>query len=591
MKNIYKIVFTLALCGSAVSCKQEFLEQQPIGAYADASLSTPAGVRSLLVGAYALLNGGGGMVTEPMQQLFGSIRGGESHKGSTSGDQPQMLEIQRYEVGTGNSSAQSHFSFFFNAAFRCNQTLDFLSKVSTGMSDAERTQIKAEARFLRGHYYFMLKRLFGNVPYIDETVADARVPNADASGNYVDIWPQIAADFDFARKNLPATQSEAGRPNKWAAEAYYGKVLLYQGKFAEALPVITNVINNGVTDQNVKYALLPNYHDNFNAAKENHAEWVWGVQHAINDGSTNGTANGNQGIQYTGAQPGTGPCLCSGFGFFNPTQWFVNHFRVDANGLPIFDDAARNASGVKSDDGVATGSAFTPDAGLLDPRLDWSVGRRGIPYLDFGDFNPAWVRSVADASPYLSQKQFTYKSQSGTFSTGSTNALNIPIIRFADVLLMGAELEARAGSLENARGYVNQVRNRMANNTASKDNWVKKADGVTNAANYKVGLYPLGSAAFATKPAALEAILFERTLELGLEGHRGYDVIRFGNADGGATDVKELNNYIKFEGGLRAYLQGALYSRSKDELMPIPQTAVNNSFKDGAPTLKQNPNY
>jgi hypothetical protein len=197
---------------------------------------------------------------------------------------------------------------------------------------------------------------------------------------------------------------------------------------------------------------------------------------------------------------------------------------------------------------------------------------------------------VADASPYASQKQFTTKAQAGSLSTGRANALNTPLIRFADVLLMAAELEARVGSLENAQSYVNQVRNRMATNTNDPQNWVKRPDG-THAANYKIGLYPAGSPAFADKAIALQAILFERTLELGLEGHRAYDVIRFGNADGGVTDVKELNAYLAFEGNLRAYLKGGLYSRGKDELMPIPQNAINNSFKDGAPTLKQNPNY
>lgn len=605
MKRIHAILLTLALCGSTVSCSEEFLDQQPVGAYNETALATPDGVNKLLIGAYSALNGTGAFITgtQPTGAVFGSIHGGEAHKGSNSVDNNTILEYSRFDVSTSNSNALSFFNHFYNAIYRCNLVLQTLPKVTAGLTEPQKNQIIAETRFLRGHYHFFLKRVFKNIPYIDELAPDVRVSNVDEAGNYIDTWPQIKADFEFARKNLPATQTDLARPNKWAAEAYYAKVLLYMGNeglgnaaYTEALKVLNDVITNGITDKGQKYALLPNYHDNFSASKENHTEWVWGVQHSANDGTTqtgSGSApNGNLDLRYTGSQVTSGPGLGRGFGFYQPTQWFVDHFRVNSDGLPYLDNYATNTSSVKNDDGLASTAPFSIDIKPVDPRLDWSVGRRGVPFLDYG-INPGktWIRDQAHGGPYINKKWWIYKKEDGTYtnSGGVANALNVPIIRYADVLLFAAELEARIGSLEKAREYVNQVRKRMVDNAASPDNWVKLDNG-TDAANYKIGLYPVGSPVFATKEAALQTVLFERMLELGMEGHRSYDVLRFGAADE-KTDIQEFNNFITFESQTRSYLKGAQYTKLPDATVPIPQSAIDNSFRDGKFTLKQNPGY
>ena len=592
--KIYVAVLGLAVMSS---CSTDFLDQEAIGAYSEPALQTPQGVRQSLIGAYSLLNGSNGMTTGPGQLLMGSIRGGEAHKGSATGDQPQMIEMQKFEVTGVNSSNQAFFQWFYNGVSRTNLTLKLLANTE-GLSDEERTQITAEARFLRGHYYFMLKRVYANIPWVDENTTDDRVPNTDESGAYVNIWPQIQADFDFARKNLAEDQPDLGRPNKWAAEAYYGKVRLYMGNegdasgYTEALQVFNDVMANGKNNRMEPYGLYENYHDNFNPDTENGKEWVWGVQHSVNDGTTGvNPANGSVDLLYIGTQSGDGPGLGRGYGFFSPTQWFVDHFRVNANGLPYLDHYATNANSVKNDDGLGSTEPFEPDTQPLDPRLDWAVGRRGIPYLDYGIMpGQAWMRDQAASGPYLSKKFFTTKASDGTTTAGGTyNSLNIAVMRYADVLLMAAELEARIGSLQRAMELVNMVRGRMVANSGSPENWVKD-DAGNNAANYVIGLYPSGSPAFSSQEGALAAILFERLLELGLEGHRAYDVIRFGQADG-KTDEKEFNDYLAFESQLRGYLRGGVYTRVPDMLMPIPQSAIDNSAVGGQPTLKQNPEY
>ncbi|WP_432708869.1 RagB/SusD family nutrient uptake outer membrane protein, partial [Pedobacter sp.] len=341
-------------------------------------------------------------------------------------------------------------------------------------------------------------------------------------------------------------------------------------------------------NQMVKYGLYKDYHTNFDADRENGSEWVWGVQHSANDGLPGvNPANASHDMVYISTQnSATGG---RGYGFFTPTHWFVAHFRVDENGLPFVGDA--NPRVVKNDEGLSSVDPFTPETDPLDPRLDWTVGRRGIPFLDYGIMpGRNWIRDQASSGPYMSKKFFTLGKDNGKYTAGRTNnALNIALIRYSDVILMAAEAEARVGNLDRARILVNMVRNRMATNTNSPENWVKKLDG-TNAANYMIGTYPAGSATFSTRQNALQAILHERLLELGLEGHSAYDVVRFGMADNNATVVSYFNAFLNYEARFRGYLNGARYSKEKG-IIPIPQKAIDNSVLDGKVTLKQNPGY
>ena len=156
-----------------------------------------------------------------------------------------------------------------------------------GISDDVKSNISGQARFLRGHYYFELKKMFDKVPWIDETTEDYYVSND------MDIWTKIEDDFKYAYENLPETQTEVGRANKWAAASYLGKTYLFQNKFPEAKEVFTQVINSGKTSGGLAYALLDNYHYNFNALYENGSESIFAIQMVANDG-TNTIANSNQ---------------------------------------------------------------------------------------------------------------------------------------------------------------------------------------------------------------------------------------------------------------------------------------------------------
>lgn len=558
------------------ACKKDFLEVSPTGQLTEEVLSSKKGIEGVLIGSYGMLSGRFNFFGGASNWANGSIQGGEANKGTNAGDFNDINPLQRFELQATARVPSDRWGPPFEGISRANTVLKLLAATTDPtVTDDDKKRISAEAHFLRAHFYFELKKSFNNVPFIDESKTSEE---AVLIANDRDIWPEIEADMKAAYDNLPETQPAIGRANKWAAAAYLGKIYLYQKKWAEAKAKFDEVMANGKTTGGLKYALLPNYPDMFNAEFDNHAESVFAVQAAANTGST-GNANYDLVLNWPYNTGPEGPGNCCGF--FQPSFELGNSFRVDANGLPLLDGSYNNAGNeVKTDQGVLSSEAFTADAGPLDPRIDFSIGRRGIPYLDWKDFPGAdWIRDQAYAGPYAPKKYIYYKSQEGTFTDGSGwtrgyPAMNVLIIRYADVILMAAEAEVELGNFEAARALVNQVRARAANPAS----WVKRSDG-SNAANYVIGLYntPWGDAA-----TARNAVRFERKLELSGEGHRFFDLVRWGVAN----DV--MNAYLTYEGAkLPVALGGSHFTPNQDEYFPIPQTQIDRQ----AGVLKQNPGY
>src|SRR5690625_2997849 len=255
----------------------------------------------------------------------------------------------------------------------------------------------------------------------------------------------------------------------------------------------------------------------------------------------------------------------------------VNLFIVDGTGLPILNRSYRNDPYV-SDFGLS-GSAkdnYKVDRSLaVDPRLDYTVGRRGVPYLDWGIMpGDGWIRDAASAGPFVAQKAMINVADfPGNTASGEPyiTALNVNIIRLADVYLMAAESAARTGNLTRAGDLVNAVRERAAMIPHPE------VDGEPAAA-YDVK--PYDEAAFSSESAAMDAIRMERRLELALEGHRFFDLVRWGVAK------EVLESYSEFEGELLSLYRNLVFE-DKNRYFPIPQAQIDRS--SGA--LKQNPGY
>jgi hypothetical protein len=563
------------ICGLAIfcttviisSCKKDFFQKNPLGVTSEAQLNNKAGAEGLLIGAYSLLDGNGATAGSGLglqwdapgsNWLQGDCSSDDARKGSIPSDAPDMNTFELHTVLPTNVFVDPKWFTLYDGVSRCNSVLR-VAKAADDIDANNMKRITGEARFLRGHYHFEAKKIWNRVPFIDENLEDTRLPNDK------DIWPEIEADFQYAIDNLPENQDAVGRATKGAAQVYLAKVYLFEHKYAQAKPLLDAVITAG------KYGLNDCYGDNFDIATKNSKESIFAVQQSVNDGSS-GSANGNYGdvLNY----PFFGPFCC---GFYQPTQNLVNAFKTDNNGLPLLDNF--NDVDVKNDEGVPYDQPFTPYAGTLDPRLDYTIGRRGIPYQEFGLFQGNWVRMPSYAGPYAPRKNVYRKSQTGTgtANTGTNwiNANNYEYIRFSDVLLMRAEVAVEENDLTTALTMVNRVRNRAKNGCR-----ITMDDG-SQAANYKVEPYP----SFPDQTYARKAVRFERRLELAMEGHRFYDLVRWGIAG------PVLNKFLTEEGKLRTYLRGGKFIEGKSEYLPIPQVQILNSYKDGKPTLTQNPGY
>lgn len=569
-KNIMQKLAVVGVLAIVIySCGKDFLETQPYGSVNNELLATSAkGANSLLIAAYSNLDGFSGWDNgspwggAASNWTFGSIAGGDAYKGSEAGDQPDITPIERGNVDANNPYLDGKYRNYYDGISRVNGAIKAFTALKE-ISAAEKATRLAEAKFLRAWFHFDLWRIFKNVPFIDETITDVRI------GNAANILPKIQADLIAAIPALPVTQTDAGRITKGAAQAVLGHTYMWEKKYTEAKAQFDAVVNSG------RYALNAKYHDNFNAATRNSKEGILEVQQSINDGTTD---NGNNGdilnFPYNG-----GPAGCCGF--HQPSQDLVNSFQVDAvNGLPLLD--TYSATDVTNDDGIKSADPFTPHAGPLDPRIDWTVGRRGIPYLDWGKHpGSVWIRDQSYGGPYAPIKNTHYKAQEGSLTTSSGwtsgyNANNLKLIRLSDVMLQLAEAEVELGNLERARALVNQIRQRAANPAGFV------MDGANPAANYKVGLY---TATWTDQAVARKAVRFERRIELGMEGQRFFDLVRWGVA----ASVK--NAYYAKEKAKRAYLNGATFTAGKNEIFPLPAKAITQSAKDGQPTLKQNPGY
>src|SRR5690606_1705386 len=469
--------------------------------------------------------------------IFGELASDNAHKGSELTDQTPMNMIETYNAISTNDNLSTMWQVYFEGVLRCNNTLKLLAADQEGpqeITPERATEIQGEARMLRAHYYFFLWRVFRNVPVITEamTTEEARTAKNDQ-----DVTPLIEEDLKFAIEALPESKinNEAGRMDKNVARAYLGKLYLYQNKHAEALPLFKQVMAG-------KDLVAMPFWNNFDVTKEDGDEVVMVSKHAIN---SNGSAdNANVGDMLSGLY-GSSPVGCCGF--YQPTIDLVNAYQVDANGLPYLDKSYRDDPYL-SDLENPTGSYSLDVSIRFDPRLDYTVGRRGVSYLDYGIMpGNAWIRDADYAGPFVGIKTMIPQSQFATNAAPGENyitGLDVNIIRLADIWLMAAECEVELGNLAGALKLVNDVRNRAANLSP------KKTASGANAAAYLVKPYP----SFANQEQARNAVRFERRLELALEGHRFFDLVRWGIAK------ETIESYSAFEGEYLSSYKGLTFS-------------------------------
>jgi len=604
MKN--SLIYISAFCLMLFASCNDFLDRTPNGSIGPEVLNDERGLDMLVSGMYASMFHNSYFEAPLSNYQYGDVLGGDANKGSTFNDQSSFTNIETYAITVENSYFNVKWNRTYDGVARANEVMkfventkddDFMKKIN--VSKDKYTELLAECRFFRGFWHFEAVKLFGAaVPYISledfvETYPNPIVSNTDESGNYIYIWDKIIEDLDFAYQNLPDYwPGEPGRANKWAAGAYLAKVKMFQSspyngkngtqnRWSEVKVLLEDIIANGKDGKGQPYKLADTYEQLWTAGESDWTgESVFDMQMAI-VGSEIRLAALN-GAPHTAPPSGM---ITSGWGFHQASNDLVNAYIVDDAGLPLFNHAYQSQPALTVAGEVATYPVTDLDV-YTDPRLDISVGRFHIPYWDWAvpTSIDGWVRDMNNGGYYFNKKTQPKKSDKTQGlshpQNTSTTAKNFHLIRFADVLLWYAEALIETGTPQEAEKYVNQVRRRAANSyvkavdpstmleAPSKyvlDDKVNSTVGTDAAANYRVGLYPADK--FSTKESALEVLRFERRLELAMEGHRWYDLARWGIVG------DEISSYLNFE---KKFLQKFNSSHYNPNwvTMPIPNYQI-----------------
>jgi len=615
------------------SCGEDFLYIAPQGSVSKETLANKEGVDMLVIAAYSNLTrtGWGASI---FNWVFGGIYGGDANKGTDAGDQPPINQFEVYNVDPSNSYLGEKYDWVYRGNQKVRFALQFMAEVE-GL-DPEFVKVRqGELYFLRAMFHFEGVKVFGPyLPWVDESNTDV---NPKVS-NDQDIYPMIKADLDKAIAQLPNTPADLGRVYKWAAMTLKAKVLMQEAGFkgqpypAEATTLLENVINNGRTASDKKYALTETFDFNWNCDNDNAStESIWEIQFS-NDGPTN---NGNSGMSLCYPY-GEGPGGCCGF--YQPSYELANSFQVGVDGLPFLDNSYRDRQSVswfemveaqKRDWCKAGGPAvvdkegkpvmekvftlFNNEAQLVDPRLDFALGRDQIPFKDWGPVDAlTWVRDFENGGIFNPKKHIYHAKHEGGLARRNMHdgwapgsSMNIQYLSLRDAKLLLAECYAAAGDFAAAMAQVNDIRRRAGNEaniiitparpaepavpqdvakcTPPKD--AKPAQAQKVAANYLVNEYPAGHAAFSNQATCIAAVRMERKLELAMEGERWFDLVRYG----GAYMNQEIAAYLAYEGKyINKYVnQDALKAEFTTLPLPLGQIQVMGKDENGNDYLQQ----
>ena len=563
MKNL-KYIAAFILLLFSISCKKA-LDKVPQGVVFNETLETPANVDAMVIAAYSALGNDHWSIPYTTMWAYGSVRGGDAYKGGGgTGDQSdvnayELFSLNRVDIGESDGT---WYRLYIGVA-RCNTALSLIN----GMSMADypnKVQRIAEVKFIRAHFYFLLKILFNRIPYIDENIPKTTydtIANRSYSSNA--LWTKIADDFKFAAQHLPVSQTEAGRITKGAAQSYLAKTLLYQAYVQDDNNNVTSIDKTKLEQVNIycdsvinsgRYSLSADFANNFLSQYENGPESVFALQFSKSDGSPEGRINAGSGLNYP-MNVEYGCC-----GFHQPSSNLINAFKTDNMGLPML-------TAYNSNDIVPSADFKT---NTFDVRLDHTAAIPGHPYKYQTNlvFSASYCRDPATYGPFMSMKE-TVAYTDPTFMKYPpfmSSSKNWEVIRYADVLLMKAEALIEMGQELQALPLINKIRERAKNSTAL----LKQADGSASS-NYLMDSYKPGVNCIWSADYARQALRFERRLEFAMEGYHFFDLVRWGIA------ADFINNYFAVEKNRTPHLSGATFKKNRDEYLPIPQNQINYS--------------
>ena len=590
LKNKFYTLFTACMLGMSMTSCDDFLDYTPTAVIdEDKAFSNP---EAMVVAAYAML--GDCWYTYPFNLWpYGDLTSDDCMKGGwgTGDTNYHHLEIWS-SLSASNPDHMDELWFRLYAAIsRCNRALVSLQRNGVQeLGEAKTAQRVAEVKFLRAHFYYKLISVFRQVPWVDENVyvenTVEQVPNDEFT--YQQLCEKLIGEFKAAYDVLPDKQNDGGRVNKVAAAAYLAKCYLNLA-WGDGYEQTTGVAHINLeymhkvdeyTDvvAHSQYGYLEDFGDIFLPEYKNSKESVFAVQTSDykEDNTKFGRAN------WSNLLNGCWGIWSCGWDCHKPSQNLVNAFKTK-NGLPMFDDFNKEI------DYPINGQ---PNEQKWDPRLFHTVGMPTFPYKYEEAYTLNANKNARAANVYgfySSMKEVPQRSKGETYNgSWQAFAMNDYVFRFTDVMLMRAEALIELGSLEEARGIINDIRQRAANSIDKH---------IAYAANQcEIALYP--ASYFQTKEQARQCLRWERRLEMAMESSRFFDLRRWGIASETLnayfeSEQKNVYSYVQDETGqvvdqpYAQYYKDAHFTPEKNEFFPIP---YNQLFY--IPGLyKQNKNY
>lgn len=564
-KYIFLIAFSFLFLETTRSCN-DFLDYEPRGVLSESDVVTPKNVDGFVNAAYASL--GNDHYDTPFSLWpYGNVRADDAYKGGSGTNDIQAFHFFEISNNIRSDFGELDRLWYLNyvGISRTNKAIEALNQLSDSEYPNKQKRI-AEMKFVRGHFYFMLKILFKYMPYVDETIPIDEYKNiSNRKLTDQQLWDAVASNFEYAAQYLPTAQEDVGRPKKSAAYAYLAKVRLYQAyeqddnynvtkintaTLQKAIDAANQVIGN--------YSLEPDFGNNFMPGSyENGPEAVFSIQYSKDDGTLFGRLNYGDVLSLP---QGLGCC-----DFHKPSQNLVNSFKTNAQGLPMFNDYNQ------TDLDYNHLSNYT-----VDPRLYHTVALPGLPWkYDLNEtYKESWNRNPGVYGYYASLKENVPPDCGCTVNIDPFygNSKNRILIRYSDVLLIKAEALIEMGQYQAALPLINQVRERAA----ASNNFTGSYAGNNLIHKYEPGVNCTWNQDFARK-----ALRWERRLEFAMEGSRFFDLVRWG------ITAETMNSYYAVEKTKRAFYSQAGFDHGIEEYCPIPLAQIN--FSQGL--YKQNNGY
>lgn len=425
--------------------------------------------------------------------VFGDVASDDTDKGGEPGDGSDIGYIDKFEITSDNGYIEYIWQHYYEGITRANNVIYYVPNID--MDEEIRERIVGEGKFLRAYYYFNLVNIFGEIPLKTKpalTSEDLHIAKSPVD----DIYAQIEEDLLEASELLPSEYagSETGRATKGAALGLLAKVYLFEEKWQESLGAISSIELLDI------YSLMPIYRNNFELDFENNIESVFEIQHL----SGKDPFEGSYLNQYFSPQQE------NGYFFNSPTESLVSEFE-------------------------ATG------AGVFDPRLDYSMGRPGGKWMNGEDFDPTW-----SSTGYMGKKHVQPLLEVSIGTKGDAG-LNYTYMRFAEILLMKAEALNELGETAEALVSLNQIRKR------ARESYLFDSS-LPDYGTIPENLLP--DITSTSQDVIQTAIRHERRVELNLEFHRFFDLMRYGQ--------KAAEEALSDEG----------FKYNKNRYFPIPQSEL-----------------